>query len=76
MNEKDLIELGAMVATQAQEIFATCGAESDFCVQNVGTNAVFGGTNRLIWHPKHGFRPDRGYCTERFLREFDAHFGK
>lgn len=40
----------------------------DFCVQHVGDGSVvFGGTNRLRWTAATGFRPEPGYCTERFL---------
>jgi hypothetical protein len=35
-------------------------------------NIVFGGTNRLIWSPSKGFRPDRGYCTAKFLKHYDS----
>ena len=44
----------------------------DFCIQLFGVTAiVFGGTNRLVWTPTHGFNPDRPYCTERFLKRYD-----
>lgn len=72
--EEDLLSVGLLVVEAAMDIFAICGAATDFTVQSVGVNVVFGGTNRLLWNPKSGFRPDRPYCTDRFLLEFDAHF--
>jgi len=41
----------------------------DFCLQNFnGYDCfVFGGTNRLIWTPLRGFKPDPSYCTKQFL---------
>lgn len=44
----------------------------DFCVQSLNPDViVFGSVNRLIWTPAHGFRPDRGYCSEKFLATYD-----
>lgn len=68
MNDEQLKEIGNIVCEEARERFATCGAESDFCVQSIGFVAVFGGTNRVIWSPKHGWSLDQSYCTERFIR--------
>jgi len=71
--ESQLSEVGLIVVDTAAEIFRQCGASSDFCIQAIyPTGAVFGGTNRLIWHAVRGFRPDRSYCTSRFLAAFDA----
>lgn len=65
--------IGDIVLEAAHDIFCTCQAESDFCVQSTGgQTVVFGGTNRLIWTARGGFRPDRGYCTERFLALYDS----
>lgn len=45
---------------------------SDFTLQLVSDDCViFGGTNRLVWSPFYGFRPDRAYCTERFLSHYE-----
>ena len=62
-----LLELGDAVYELAQEIFDNCGATDDICIQH-GT--VFGGTNRLILTVR-GWCPDRSYCTEAFLANFD-----
>jgi hypothetical protein len=41
---------------------------ADFCIQSFSpTSIVFGSTNRLVWTPTGGFRPDRSYCTNKFL---------
>lgn len=40
----------------------------DFCVHHVTYDTiVFGGTNRLIWSPHQGFRPDAEHCSKEFL---------
>jgi len=45
----------------------------DFVVQFfTADHIVFGSTNRLIWSPATGFRPDRGYCTAKFLKHYDS----
>ena len=76
VTDKQLRDIGEAVAAAAYDRFAICGAEDDFCIQSTGgTNTVFGGTNRVLFNPSFGFRPDRSYCTERFLREWDAHYG-
>lgn len=44
----------------------------DFCVQSFNPDLIiFGITNRLIWTPAHGFRPDRSYCTKEFQAAYD-----
>ena len=75
MNETDT-QLGEVLSLAAYERFDACGAASDFGVQCVqDTTAVFGGTNRVIWSVEGRFRPDRSYCTERFLTAWDAKYG-
>jgi hypothetical protein len=71
VTNKAIFEIGEVVVDAALDIFAECGAASDFCVQHIGGNIVFGGTNRLIWSSKFGFNPDRSYCTENFLKKWD-----
>ena len=68
------MDIGELVFNQAQEIFIQCGTEEDFCVQDVGSVAVFGGTNRLIFSPRKGFYPDKSYCTDRFIDLFNDMF--
>lgn len=56
----------------AADIFVKAGCPDDFCLQLANWDVlVFGGTNRLKWTPKHGFYPDRGYCSQKFLDSFD-----
>lgn len=71
MREDHLNELGMLVDDAASSIFTECGAESDYCIQEVGSVAVFGGTNRLIYSPVHGFRMDESYCTPTFREKFN-----
>lgn len=69
-------EIGQLVIDEAFDVFTQCGAEDDFCVQHIGfPGAVFGGTNRLLWTPSRGFRPDHTYCTPRFLHEYFDRYG-
>jgi len=54
----------------AKEFFEEC--PDDFGVQLIETDrAVFGGTNRITWSMRHGFRCDESYCTERFITHFN-----
>lgn len=64
--------IGEMLCDAAFTIFADCEAESDFCVQHVAPDSVvFGGTNRVLFHPERGFHPDPSYCTRRFLKKWE-----
>jgi hypothetical protein len=73
----DKENLASAIFEVAAEVFEVCAAKGDFCIQTTDDRgAVFGSTNRLIWRPRIGFRPDRSDCTERFLREWDAHYGR
>lgn len=63
------------IISRAAEFFAHC--PDDFCVQHADWaegHAVFGGTNRLLWSVRHGFRPDPSYCTEKFKEQFVGEF--
>lgn len=62
----DLVMLFMSIVEAAAHYWEQSDAD-DFCVQSFSGEAiVFGGTNRLIWTPAHGFRPDRSYCTPKF----------
>jgi hypothetical protein len=68
-------DIGILVAEEAEEIFRTCGAEDDYCIQTVGFDcAVFGGTNRVIFRPLSGFCLDTDYCTDNFITAFYKHY--
>jgi len=74
-NEKRLrqrySELGEVVCDEARGIFDECGADEDFCIQDVGeTYIIFGGTNRLIWTCR-GFTIDKHLCTPNFIDSFE-----
>jgi hypothetical protein len=72
-----LQNIGGMVIEEAEQIFTECGSPDDFCIQcSVGYSVVFGGLNRLLWTSKGGFKPDRCYCSKRFLENWDEKFGK
>ena len=56
-SEADIEGLGGCLAEAAYETWIEGGLpESDFCVQAIGTCAVFGGCNRMQWSPTQGFR--------------------
>lgn len=67
-------ELIYAIVVEAEERFKKCDEESDFCIQTASTVIVFGGTNRVIWSPQNGFRPDRSYCRDTFLELWDQHY--
>jgi len=47
--------------------------EDDFGLQSFsGDVIVFGGFNRLVWRPQHGYIADRDYCSPRFLANYDS----
>ena len=71
IHENDLLQIGENVVDAAEELFKRAGYKSDFCIQSVGTNAVFGAHNRVLYHPISGFQPDRGYCSAKFLKAFN-----
>lgn len=62
--------LFAFVVDSASRYFEQC--PEDFCLQSYSEDViVFGGTNRVVWSIRRGFRVDRSYCTERFLAHAD-----
>lgn len=64
--------LAGWVVETARSIWREADCEDDFCVQHYGDSdtIVFGGTNRIVWSVRHGFRAEPSYCTERFLEAF------
>ncbi len=74
MYEKQSQEIGMMIIEEAADRFTECGAASDFCIQHIGAAVIFGGTNRLIFSLKVGFYLDKSYCTERFIKEYEARY--
>ncbi len=66
-----LQKLGMLLVDAAFGVFERAGCPNDFCIQDIGRCAVFGGTNRLIWSPGRSFYPDRSYCTPKFLEYWD-----
>ena len=62
-------QVGEAVQELAYHIFCECGVKSDYCVQHVGFNIVFGKTNRLILGA-HGWRVDESYCSPEFIKAF------
>ena len=44
----------------------------DFCVQHTSLEVViFGGSARVVWHPKTGFSLDAKCCSRPFTEHFD-----
>ena len=71
-SDERLKEIGEAVLEGAYSVFAEAGVENDFGIQDTsGGVAVFGSTNRLVWSPTQGYRPDRSLCTKRFLGAAD-----
>lgn len=54
----------------AREMFSSCGAREDFCVQNFGGYSItFGGTNRVTYHfETGGWVVHSSHCTKRFVQ--------
>ena len=71
-NDLDLESIAEIVVEVTHELFAQAGYEGDFCIQATGfESVVFGGTNRVIWHPITGYRFDEPFCSERFMEKFN-----
>ena len=67
----EVAKVGECVMVEAYDLFCSCGAEDDFCVQLVLDHVVvFGGMNRVIWTPRRGFSLDPSYCTPSFIEAF------
>ena len=64
-------EIKEMIIDYAREYWKDCKDKDDFCIQHDGfpDMMVFGSTNRVVWRFESGYRIDRGYCTEIFLRD-------
>ena len=69
-NDMDILEIGYTVAEIALDIFTYCNAFEDFCIQYIGSVAVFGGSNRVIFHPVNGWSLDAKYCNKQFIEKF------
>lgn len=65
-------DIGFMVAEHAARLFELCGAKDDFCVQSLGTVAVFGGLNRVVFNPATGWRAERSHCSPRFMAQWEG----
>ncbi len=73
ISSNDLMEIGDMVHTKAEELFKQLGVQDDFCIQYIGgAVVVFGGLNRITWHPWSGFSLDTAYCTPETIRKWNA----
>jgi hypothetical protein len=63
--DKQFQEIGEVIVNEAYGLFCDLGIEYDFCIQVVGGNCVvFGGTNRILWSVRYGFRLDVAYCND------------
>tara|TARA_Y100000034_G_C6623727_1_gene271998 strand:+ start:82 stop:366 length:285 start_codon:yes stop_codon:yes gene_type:complete len=68
----DFEGIANLVIEKAGVLFAECNEARDFCIQNVsGNSVVFGGLNRVIWHPARGFKCDEPYCSDDFIERFN-----
>ena len=61
--------IGRAVIHQAFYFFEEC--PEDFGIQHESYPVIiFGGTNRVVWSVRFGFRIDESYCTSRFIEHF------
>jgi len=64
-------DIVASIIYEAQEIFKSCGSESDFCIQNAGEECIiFGGWNRVKWSVRGGWVAFESHCNPEFLAAF------
>lgn len=64
------LEIGQAVIEVAEYCFEKAGCPEDYCIQHsngCGT-VVFGGTNRLIWSAFRGWKIDKPYCSDAFIK--------
>lgn len=76
IDQSKIPEIGEIVVDAAMQIFEKAGVIDDFCIQHVSSNAIFGGTNRLIFHADGRWSAVVGLCTERFLSALPSFVGK
>ena len=69
---EQLQDIGRGVAILAIEMFEFAGREDDYCIQLASDygNSVFGGYNRLIFHPAGGWSVSIDHCTKDFIEKF------
>lgn len=60
------------IASAASEVFIRAGCPDDFCIQSSGGVIVFGGRNRIVWTAKTGLQIARDYCTDTFIKAWEA----
>ena len=66
------IDLNELIIYEAKVFWEEC--PQDFCLQYDNSSAgtlIFGGSNRVIWHIKYGFRLDETYCSKKFTDHFN-----
>ena len=69
-----MMSIEDLLMEYAKEFWEEC--PDDFCVQDrCEDRVVFGGTNRVTWSIRRGFRIDRPYCTEKFIRHYEKIMG-
>ena len=69
-------DISETVETMARRIFELCGAEDDYCVQDVSSNTiVFGSVNRIQLN-KYGWMAFEHACTPRFYANFNELTGR
>jgi len=71
IEDSRLAECGWSTIVDAETLFMELGIREDFCIQAIGSESiVFGGTNRIIWHPRNGYRIDYDYCSQKVIDKF------
>lgn len=72
---EELESIGDIIFDEAESRFATCKAEKDFCIQSISCESVvFGGSNRVVFHIRTGWRIETNYCTKRFIENWINNF--
>ncbi len=72
LNKHITNDILAYTIAEAASCYWDEATADDFCLQSFdGQSAIFGSSNRLVWTPAAGFRPDCSYCTQRFLEQCD-----
>jgi len=73
----DLEGLGGCLHEAALEVWLAGGLpEKDFCVQAIGSCAVFGGLNRVQWSPEFGFRLFRSHSLPETVSKWIEVYGE
>jgi len=64
-----MFDLREIVIEYARQFWEEC--PDDFGIQYEDFDSIiFGGTNRVVWNVRMGFRIDESYCTDKFIAHY------